>query len=73
MLWSQVFKVLITTSKKSGICFELHTHSSIELFFSLDPFKTYLPVEVGEFEVEESTGEAAEAQVRAEACWAGEK
>ena len=34
---------------------------------------THLPVEVGEFEVEEATGEAAEAEVRAEACWAGEQ
>lgn len=34
---------------------------------------TYLPVEVGEFEVEEATGEAAEAQVWAEACRAGEQ
>lgn len=35
--------------------------------------KTYLPVEVGEFEVEEPTGEAAEAQVWTKACGAGEK
>lgn len=34
---------------------------------------TYLPIEVGKFEVEEATGEAAEAQVRAEACRAGEQ
>ncbi len=34
---------------------------------------TYLPVEVGEFEVEEATGEAAESQVRAEARRAGEQ
>lgn len=33
----------------------------------------YLLVEVGEFEVEETTGEAAEAQVRAEAGRAGEQ
>lgn len=34
---------------------------------------TNLPVEVGEFEVEEATGEAAEAQVRTEARRAGEQ
>ena len=34
---------------------------------------TYLLVEIGEFEVEEAAGEAAEAQVRAEACRAGEQ
>lgn len=33
----------------------------------------YLPVQVGELEVEEATGEAAEAQVRAEARRAGEQ
>lgn len=34
---------------------------------------TDLPVEVGEFEVEEAAGEAAEAQVRTEAGGAGEQ
>lgn len=34
---------------------------------------TYLSVKVGEFEVEEATGEAAKAQVRAETCGAGEQ
>lgn len=34
---------------------------------------TYLPVEISELEVEQTTGEAAKAQVRAEACWAGEQ
>lgn len=42
-------------------------------FYILRCLMTYLPVEVGEFEVEEATGEAAEAQVRAEACRAGEQ
>lgn len=35
--------------------------------------RAHLPVEVSEFEVEETAGEAAEAQVRAEACRAGEQ
>lgn len=34
---------------------------------------THLPVEISEFEVEEATGEAAEAEVRAEACRAGQQ
>lgn len=32
-----------------------------------------LAVQVGELEVEEAAGEAAEAQVWAEACWAGQQ
>lgn len=35
--------------------------------------RTYLPIEIGEFEVEEATGEAAKAEVRAEACRAGKQ
>lgn len=34
---------------------------------------TYLPVEICELEVEEATGEAAKAQIWAEACWAGKQ
>lgn len=33
----------------------------------------YLPVKVGEFEVEEATGETAEAQIWAEACGASQQ
>lgn len=40
---------------------------------SQDEARPYLPVEVGEFKVKEATGEAAKAQVWAEACRAGEQ